>query len=334
MTDKLPNKRIRDALTPEAIDLIGTIDRTGSMAAAARELGLVPSALTYRIRQLEDALDVLLFDRSSRQAKLTEAGAELLREGNRLLGELDALANRVKRVATGWEPVLTLAIDGVIQRRTVLELCEAFFALNPPTRLRLREETLSGTLEALTSGQADLALGMAMDLAAQATPGQRLQSQRLGTLHFVYAVAPQHPLAAMPNPLTAEQLMPHRVVAVADSVQRGRGMTVGLMGGQDIFTVPNMTAKLEAQLRGLGGGFLPEVLARPHIDAGHLVEKAVVNSTADNLESRDRDRRTVHLSYAWMGAPQPDATGHGRALQWWLTQLGTPTTRRALLQGL
>lgn len=334
MTNKLTKNRIRDALTPEAIDLIGAVDRTGSMAAAARELGLVPSALTYRIRQVEDALDVLLFDRSSRQAKLTEAGAELLREGNRLLGELDALANRVKRVATGWEPVLTLAIDGVIQRHTVMELCEAFFALNPPTRLRLREETLSGTLEALTSGQADLALGVAIGLAAQATPGQRLQSQPLGALRFVYAVAPHHPLAALPNPLTADQLMPHRVVAVADSVQRGRGMTVGLMGGQDIFTVPNMTAKLEAQLRGLGGGFLPDFLARPHIDAGRLVEKAVVHSITDNLENTDSAYRTVHLSYAWMGSPQPGGTGHGRALQWWLTQLGTSTTRRALLQGL
>ncbi len=331
MTNKLTNNRIRDALTPEAIDVIGAIDRTGSMAAAARELGLVPSALTYRVRQLEDALDVLLFDRSSRQARLTEAGAELLREGNRLLGELDALANRVKRVATGWESVLTLAIDGVIQQRTVMELCEAFFALMPPTRLRLREETLSGTLEALTSGQADLAVGVAIDLTARATPGQRLQSQSLGTLRFVYAVAPHHPLATLPKALPADQLMPHRVVAVADSVQRGRGITVGLMGGQDIFTVPSMTAKLEAQLRGLGGGFLPEYLARPHIDAGRLVEKIVVNSSTDIT---DPAHRTVPLSYAWMGAPQPGGTGHGRALQWWLTQLGTATTRRALLQGL
>lgn len=324
----MTTNRIRDALTPEAIDLIGAIDRSGSMAAAARALGLVPSALTYRIRQLEDALDVLLFDRSSRQAKLTEAGRELLREGNRLLAELDALANRVKRVATGWEPVLTLAIDGVIQRRTVMELCEAFFALNPPTRLRLREETLSGTLEALTSGQADLALGVAIDLAAQGTPGQRLQSQPLGTMRFVYAVAPHHPLAAAPGPLTADQLMPHRVVAVADSVQRGRGVTVGLMGGQDVFTVPNMAAKLEAQLRGLGGGFVPEGLARPHIDAGRLVEKAVVNTLTSTTD------RAVPLRYAWLGAPQPGDTTHGRALQWWLTQLATPTTRRALLQGL
>ena len=105
------NNRVRDALTPETLSLIAAVHGAGSMAAAARELGLVPSALTYRIRQVEDALDVLLFDRSSRQARLTEAGKELLREGNRLLAELDAVANRVKRVATGWEPQLTLAVD-------------------------------------------------------------------------------------------------------------------------------------------------------------------------------------------------------------------------------
>ena len=64
--------------------MMDTIARTGSFAAAARELGKVPSALTYSVRQLEDALDVLLFDRSSRQARLTAAGEELLHEGRRI----------------------------------------------------------------------------------------------------------------------------------------------------------------------------------------------------------------------------------------------------------
>jgi len=93
----------RNVLTPEALAMMDTIARTGSFAAAARELGKVPSALTYNVRQLEDALDVLLFDRSSRQAQLTAAGEELLTEGRRLLIEMDAVANRVRRVATGWE---------------------------------------------------------------------------------------------------------------------------------------------------------------------------------------------------------------------------------------
>jgi DNA-binding transcriptional LysR family regulator len=306
--------RVRDALTPDTLGLIETVHRCGSMAAAARELGVVPSALTYRIRQVEDALDVLLFDRSSRQARLTEAGRELLREGSRLLLELDAVANRVKRVATGWEPSLTLAVDSVISRSTVMELCEAFFALNPPTRLRLREEALSGTLEALTSGQADLAIGVAIESGVH----KSVQSKPLGNIHFIYAVAPHHPLALAVEPVTDAMLMPHRAIAVADSVQSGRGITVGVLGGQDIFTVPGMQEKLAAQLRGLGGGFLPEYLARPHIATGRLVEKRV-----------QRAARVIPMAYAWR---RSEGAQEGRALQWWLQQLARPATQKALLE--
>ena len=46
----MPNAR--SALTPDNLSLIDTVARAGSMAAAARELGLVPSALTYRVRQI------------------------------------------------------------------------------------------------------------------------------------------------------------------------------------------------------------------------------------------------------------------------------------------
>lgn len=155
----------RAALSPENLGLLEAVARLGSMAAASRELGMVPSALTYRVRQIEDALDVLLFDRSARRAVLTPAGAELLRSGQYLLNELDAVAQRVKRVATGWEPELTIAADAVISRTTLFELCEAFYAENAPTRVKIRAETLSGTIEALQSGQADIALGVPHELA-------------------------------------------------------------------------------------------------------------------------------------------------------------------------
>lgn len=302
----------REVLTPEALSLLQAVAQAGSFAAAARELGLVPSAVTYRIRQIEDALDVLLFDRSSRQARLTDAGAELLREGARLLLEIDAVAHRVKRVATGWESQLTIAVDTVISCATVMELAQAFFALAPTTRLRLRDESLSGTLEALTSGQADLALGVVHD------PGNSagIQSSPMGDVAFVYAVAPHHPLASADEPLPDELVQKHRAIAVADSVQRGEAITRGLLAGQDVLTVPTMGAKLDAQLRGLGGGFVPEPMARPYVESGRLVVKEV----------RRAAQRQVRLGYAWRGLPAP-----GRALQWWLGQLESPTTRRALL---
>lgn len=303
----------RDVLTPDALAMLQAIDQAGSFAAAARVLGVVPSALTYRVRQIEDALDVLLYDRSSRQARLTAAGAELLHEGRRLLTEIDAVANRVKRVATGWESQFTLALDGIIHRNTVMELCESFFTLGAPTRLKLRDETLSGTLEALTAGQADLALGVTLEPSTSAG----VHGKALGPVSFVYAVAPHHTLAAAPEPLTDELLLRHRAVAVADSVQRGSGLTIGLLAGQDVFTVASMQAKLDAQLRGLGGGFVPECLARPHIEAGHLVVKKT-----------ERPPRVVRVSYAWRGGTERQ---QGRALQWWLQQLESPATRAALL---
>jgi DNA-binding transcriptional LysR family regulator len=327
----------RNALTPEALTMMDVIARTGSFAAAARELGKVPSSLTYSVRQLEEALDVLLFDRRSRQARLTAAGEELLGEGRRLLEEIDAVANRVKRVATGWESQLSVAVDGVISRATILELCEAFYALergsatDPSetgeerghgTRLRLRTEVMAGTWEALVTGQADLAIGVGV--GRESTPG--VQTREIGTMEFVFAVAPHHPLAAATAPITDAELLRHRAVAVADSAQRLAPYTVNLLPGQDVLTVSSMQIKLEVQLRCLACGFVPEPMAREHIAAGRLVVKDV-----------QRVAQMAPLAYAWRlpGGPSGSSGRKGAlglGLRWWLEQLESPATRKALLE--
>jgi DNA-binding transcriptional LysR family regulator len=319
----------RNVLTPEALAMMDVIARTGSFAAAARELGKVPSALTYNVRQLEDALDVLLFDRRSRQAKLTAAGEELLNEGRRLLDQIDAVAHRVKRVASGWETQLTIAVDVVMSTLTMFELCDAFFALRPAapagarvdadrpgpgTRLRLRTEVLAGTWEALTSGQADLAIGVG--LGSERTPPSGVHVKPLGNIRFVFAVAPHHPLAAHEGPISEAELLRHRAVAVADSAQRATPITVNLLPGQDVFTVASTHDKIEAQLRCLGCGYLPEPMAREHIAAGRLVVKET-----------HRGPGVASMGYAWRSGGSM-----GQALRWWLDQLESPTTRRALLE--
>jgi len=314
----------RNVLTPEALTMVDLIARTGSFAAAARELGKVPSALTYSVRQLEDALDVLLFDRSSRQARLTAAGEELLHEGRRLLLEMDAVANRVKRIATGWETQLTIAVDDILAPAAVYDLIDAFYALRistrdapdspPPTRLRVRNEVLSGTWEALATGQADLAIGTAVET----TFSSGYPCEPLGPLNLVFAVAAHHPLAAVEGPLPAELIAAHRVVAIADSARSFTPMTIGVQAGQDVLTVPSLAAKLEAILRGLGCGSMPEPLLRPHVAAGRLV----VKSTA-------LPPRQGALQYVWHA---PSSAPLGLALQWWLTQLRSAATRKALLE--
>lgn len=302
----------RSPLTPELLEMVSLIARTGSFAAAARALGKVPSAVTYSIRQLEEQLDVLLFDRRSRQARLTPAGAELVQEGDRLLAELDTVAQRIKRVATGWEPVLNIAVDSIITEATILDLIAEFLALKPPTRIRLERETLSGTWEALVSSRADLAIGV----ADQPAPPAGIQSAPLGEVPFLFVVAPDHPLADVAGAISDELLMPHRMVALADSAQHMTPMTIGLLPGQDVLTVPSMALKIEAQIRGLGCGYLPEPLIRAELKAGRLIEKL-----------RIPQRRPAMLSYAWrVGGREP-----GPAQRWWLDRLASERTREALI---
>ncbi len=300
------------ALSPDALQMVVTIARTGSFAAAARELGKVPSALTYSVRQLEDALDVLLFDRRSRQAKLTAAGEELLREGQLLLQQLDAVANRVKRVASGWETELTVVVDKAIAPHAVFDLMDAFLALKPPTRLKMRSEVMTGTWEPLLHGEADLAIGISSDRLS----APDIRCEPIGKHHFVLAVASHHPLAQEPEPLSPSTVAQHRIVAVADSAKRLPPATSGILPGQDVLTVPSMAAKLEAQLRGMGIGYLPEPMVRTHVATGRLMRKEV-----------DGPPRNFETHYAWrQTGSQP-----GMALTWWLHQLASPKTRRALL---
>jgi DNA-binding transcriptional LysR family regulator len=322
----------RHALTPDALLMMDTIARSGSFAAAARELGKVPSALTYSVRQLEEALDVLLFDRSSRQAQLTAAGSELLFEGRRLLQEMDAVANRVRRVASGWETQLSIGIEDIVSMPVIFELMQSFCELREPasstaagpaqraglapaTRLRLRSDVLAGTWEALTSGQVDLAIGVSSE---HSQPGG-FELRPLGDVSFVFCVAPHHPLAASSEPLIDDQLVHHRAVAVADTAQRLTPITINLLPGQDVLTLPTMRAKMEALMRGLGCGFLPEPMARAQLLAGRLVQRQTARAPF-----------LARLHYAWRA--ERSALGLGRALQWWLAQLESPVTRQALIE--
>ena len=304
------------ALTLEALQLVDAIVRHGSFAQAARALGRVPSAVTYSVRRLEDDLDVLLFDRRGHRAQLTPAGAELLREGRHLRAAADDLVRRVKRVARGWEQELRIALDGVIAFERLLPHLARFCEV-APTQVRVMHEELGGTWDALGAGRADLAIG-----ASQAGPeptrlGVAYRTLEIGQMPFVFAIAPNHPLADLPAPLALAELRRYRQVVVADTSQQLSPRTAGLFGAPEVLIVPTMQAKLAAQVAGLGVGYLPEPIARDAIQRGALAVRMTE-------QTRD-DGAGVSLHIAWR------ADARGKALEWWLEQFRTPQQRAALL---
>ena len=298
-------------LTLDALQALDAIERNGSFAAAAAELHRVPSALTYTVQKLEQDLDVLLFDRRGHRARLTPAGLELLREGRHLLRAAGELECRVKRVATGWETELRIALDIMIPAPQLFPLIEAFYAEQSGTRIRLAYEVLAGTWDALVSGRAELALGVSGEVPA----GGGYAVRMLGYKDFVFAVAPTHALAALPDPLTREQILAHRAVAVGDSSRSLPARSVGLLTGQDVFTVPDLEAKVAAQVAGLGCGYLPAHAVAPQVKAKRLVVKEV-----------EEIKPAGNLYYAWRSQEK------GKALRWFLKRLENQEVRASLLR--
>ncbi len=211
----------------DALLVLDAIARRGSFAAAAEELHRVPSSVTYAIQKLEESLRVTLFDRKGHRARLTPAGEALLREGRDLLSMADGVVRNVQRIATGWEAELRIAVGDLIPYGKMLDLVEAFHRITPDTRLRLSTEVLGGTWDALVSGRADLVIGAPGD----GPPGGSYARHPLGEVEFVFAVAPHHPLAAEPEPLSHDVIRKYRAVAAADSSRGLPPRTVGLLPG-------------------------------------------------------------------------------------------------------
>ncbi len=297
-------------LTLDALQVLDAIDRKGSFAAAAEELHRVPSAITYSVQQVEQALDVLVFDRRGHRAKLTEAGRELLDEGRHLLRAAADLECRVQQVAKGWEAELRIAVDTLIGLDKLFGVVAEFYEQDSGTRLRFLHEVLGGTWDALASGRADLAIGASGDAPA----GAAYTAKPIGRVEMALVAAPFHPLAKVAGPVTEAELVRHRAVSIADSSRLLPPRTVGLLSGQDLLTVATLEAKVAAHVAGLGVGWLPRWIAERERWAGRLV-----------ILEAEAPRPGGDIVVAWRPASA------GKAAKWFVKRVEDPLVAASLL---
>ena len=301
-------------LSIEAIEVIDAITRKGSFAAAANTLHKVPSAITYTIRKLEEDLNITLFDRTGHRAILTEAGKELLKEGRIILNAAYALETRVQRIANGVETDICIAINDLFSETPIFEILQRFYAEKFGTRIKLSREVFGGSWDALLNGRADISIGA----SGEAPSGSNCAIKLIGHVDFVFAVAPQHPLAKITRPLTNEDIIQYRAIAAADSSRNLPPRTAGILSGQDVLTVADMRTKLAAQIAGLGVGYLPLALAKPHIASGKLVTKALFDGT----------RPEAPFYIAWKSNTK---SSMGKSQQWLLKAFEALTLEKLLV---
>jgi len=124
---------------------------------AAERLGVSQQVLSEQIRRLEDELGLQVFDRTTRQVRVTSHGRQILDEARAVVGAADALRDRARRLASAQAGVVGLGYS----RSTAFDtapLVSAVTEARPELRVEVREVPSRQLPQAVRDGDVDVAL--------------------------------------------------------------------------------------------------------------------------------------------------------------------------------
>ncbi|QXH58511.1 LysR family transcriptional regulator [Pseudomonas maumuensis] len=237
-----------------------------SFVGAGRALGLSASAVGKAVARLEAALDVRLFQRSTRKVSLTAEGELFYERCRRILDDLqdaEAMLSHARQVPRGR---LRVSLP-TIGYRFLLPLLPAFRRAHPEIELELDfNDQLVDLIEE----------GFDVVIRSGGLADSRLMSRRLGPFRFVLCAAP-HYLRRKGRPRSLEELETHDCL-------RYRWVTTGKIMDWTLSADPaitrlrlpaalvlnNMEALLMATLDGHGIGYMPDFLAHDGLASGAL----------------------------------------------------------------
>ena len=129
-----------------------------SFRKAASALGVQQSAISQRMRRLEDHLGVSLFERHPRGVRITAAGQDFLRRVRVLFDQLDQAVTGARAAGRGDQGDLKIGISGSLAGGFLRALVRRYTAEHPEVRIEWREEPPSALLHELRAGRIDVAV--------------------------------------------------------------------------------------------------------------------------------------------------------------------------------
>jgi DNA-binding transcriptional LysR family regulator len=283
------------------IKTLEAIDRLGSFQAAAEALHKAKSAVSYTIKQMEEVLGIEVFDRTKQKARLTDAGQLLLKEGSAILNEVTNLEEKIHYLSLGWQPVFRIAYDESLKDSFIMPLVDSFYQSCKRTNLEIVSHTLGGCWDALLKKKVDCAIGVSGIILDR----EDYVFKPLQSLHFLFVVGANHPLAQKSEVLTQKDLDPYTAIFVSDSSGNCLKQNYDTLTNQRVLTVSSILDKAQLISDNVGVGFLPA---------------SFVNESSYNFRFKVKEVKLTRPSAKMMFAYH-QSKDKNKALQWWINQI-------------
>ena len=237
----------------------------GGFSAAARDLGLTPSAISKLVTRLEDRLGVRLLNRTTRRLALTPEGEAYFHRSQRILADIADAEEEVGRRAQP-RGLLRVNVGTAFGMHQLAPALPEFLALHPEIQVEL---TITDRLVDLIEEGADL--GIRLGTLADSS----LVARRICEVERVVCAAPEY-LRRHGTPRRPADLLGHNCLNMAHAPALRRWPFEGRAGVEHLEVTGNVSATsadalLALALRGLGVIRLSDVIVGSAIREGRLV---------------------------------------------------------------
>ena len=189
----------------EDVQAFVKIAEFGGFTRAADELGITQSALSRRMKKLEEAFGARLLDRTTRRVSVSVVGQEFLPEAIRLVAEFDRSLQDIRDLVQRRSGSISIASNMTLADTLLPEIVETFRRENPDVRVRISESSSPPAMESVLRRETEMALG-------QFGLGHpELQFEPLLEDHFVLVCHQDHPLATRER-VTWQDLGPYNFI--------------------------------------------------------------------------------------------------------------------------
>ena len=185
--------------------MVAAVAASGSVTRAASEVHLTQSAVSHQLRDIEERLGTPLFLRVGKRMVPTAAGARVLATARRVLDDIAAAEEEVRRLATNASGVLRVCAQCNTGYHWLPPLVDAFRRKHPSVDVSIAVEYTMRPLEALLEGRLDLAI------VTQYVHNPQLHVRPLFEDEHAAIVAPDHRFAlrrfVRPEDFAGERLL-------------------------------------------------------------------------------------------------------------------------------
>jgi LysR family transcriptional regulator (chromosome initiation inhibitor) len=249
---------------------VAAVSREGSFERAASVLGVTPSAVSQRVKGLEERLGAILITRGA-PCRPTEIGAKLCAHVEQVRLLESEVVHDLPGLAAGNSPgpsTVRVAVnaDSV---STWFPEAAALFATETGALLDLVLEDEAHTADRLRSGEVLAAV------TADPTPVAGCKTYPLGALDYVAVASPGFVDRVFPDGVNADRLMTAPILRFdrRDQLQaRWASEAWGVRISPPTHWTPSTSGMLDMTLAGLGWATTPIPLATPYLTSGQLVE--------------------------------------------------------------